>query len=93
MNDLDALLSQPLPSMPDNGFSARVMVEMQLRQLRRERLRNEILTGLVVLGVMILPFTGLGRMAGPAFSQFGMALSSLALGAVLVASARNSARR
>ena len=93
MNDLDALLSRPLPAMPDNGFSARVMAEMQLRQLRRERLRNEILAGLVVLVVMILPFTGLGRMAGPGFTQFGMALSSLALGAVLVFSARSSARR
>ena len=87
------VLSQPLPPVPDKGFSNRVMAEMQLRQLRRERFRNEVLMGLVVLMVMILPFTGAGRMlAAPAFTQFGIILSGLALGAVLVLSARNSAR-
>lgn len=39
MNELDALLSQPLPAVPDNGFSARVMARLQRNEQKNLALR------------------------------------------------------
>ena len=59
-DDLDHLLNQPLAEIPDNGFSGRTMALVELQQLRRSRLRTEVYAGLVILAVMVLPFTPLG---------------------------------
>jgi hypothetical protein len=90
-DDLDILLSQPLAEMPDNGFSRRVadrvLADLEVRRLRRERRWTEIAIGLVVLAVLLLPFTGPGtRVMGFALSIQGAALLSLPLGALVLLS-------
>lgn len=81
---LDTLLSQPLAEMPDNGFSSRVMAQMELQRLRRDRLKTEISAGFVVLAVLILPFTVPGRiLAASAASAGGMTLIGLTVGVLL----------
>lgn len=71
--NLDALLSLPLPDMSDNGFSDRVAARIELRRLRRDRLITEVYVGLVVLVVLVLPFTPLGAaIASLAFTRLGL---------------------
>lgn len=83
-DNLNMLLSQPLPETPDNGFSNRVMAQMELQQLRRDRLKTEISVGLVVLAVLVLPFTAPGQMlAASAATVSGMTLIGLTTGAIL----------
>jgi len=92
--NLDMLLSRPLPETPDNGFSGRVTAQIVLQQLRRDRFKTEIYTGLIVLGVLVLPFTPLGQMlARSAETATGMALIGLTAGAVFTFFTLKTARR
>jgi hypothetical protein len=86
--DLDFALSQPLAELPDNGFSARVMAQLeaerQLKRLRRDRLVTDIAMGLVLLAVLVLPFTPLGQMlAASAFTPTGMTVTAIVLTALV----------
>jgi hypothetical protein len=88
-DDLDHLLNQPLAEIPDNGFSGRTMALVELQQLRRSRLRTEVYVGLVILAVMVLPFTPLGAaLSAAAFTRTGIALIGLAAAAVILVSQR-----
>ena len=87
MQDLDGLLAQPLADMPDNGFSSRVAARVELQRLRRERFLNEVYIGLVLLAVLVLPFTPVGAaVATAAFTPGGVALAALAIGTALLVS-------
>jgi len=82
--DLDLLLSHPLPETPDNGFSNRVIAEIALQQLRRDRFKTEIYSGFIVLAVLVLPFTPLGQMlAASAKTASGMVLVGLTVSVIL----------
>jgi hypothetical protein len=94
---LDTLLSQPLAEMPDNGFSSRVMAqveaEVELQRLRKDRLVTEIGMGLVVLCVLVLPFTPAGALlAASAASTIGMVLVGVACIAATLFAARAVSR-
>jgi hypothetical protein len=83
--DLDGLLAQKLADMPDNGFSGRVAARVELQQLRRARFLTEVYIGLVLLAVLVLPFTPIGAaVAAAAFTPGGMALAGLIIGTALL---------
>jgi len=92
--NLDLLLSRPLAETPDNGFSNRVIAEIALQELRRDRFKTEIYSGLIVLAVLVLPFTAPGRLlAASAATAGGMALVGLTLGAVFTFFSLKAVRR
>lgn len=84
-NDLDTLLSAPLPAIPDNGFSLRVMEKVDARELWRERLT----WGLPALAACALaPFVPLRELTGTVV-HLGPALAgstalSLAAGIIIL---------
>lgn len=85
--NLDTLLSRPLPAMPDNGFSARIAAQVELQQLRRGRFLTELYAGLVVLAALVLPFTPFGRvMSAATFTISGGVLISVALTSIFLLS-------
>lgn len=87
IEDLDALLAQPLADVPDNGFSSRTAALLELQRLRRSRLLTEVYTGLVLLAAIVLPFTPLGAIiTAAAYTHAGIALIGLATGAILLMS-------
>lgn len=57
MNELDALLQTPLTDIADNGFSARVLLRIEKRRLRRQALILAAcpLAALALLPVLLLP--------------------------------------
>jgi len=60
-NDLDTLLSAPLPDVPDNGFSLRVIDKIEARETWRERLT----WGLPALAACaVAPFVPLRELTG-----------------------------
>ena len=59
--NIDELLSQPLPEIPDRHFSAQVMVEMARREIRRARIAAAAWIALAVAAVGTLAATEPGR--------------------------------
>lgn len=59
--NLDQMLSQPLPEIPDRHFSAAVMAEMARQEIRRARIETAAWTLLVVVIVGTLAATEPGR--------------------------------
>jgi hypothetical protein len=87
IEDLDALLAQPLADVPDNGFSSRTAALLEMQRLRRSRFRTEVYAGLVLLAAMVLPFTPLGAaFAAAAYAHAGIALVGLTTGVVMLMS-------
>ena len=86
-DNLDRLLAQPLAEIPDNGFSSRTSALLELQRLRRSRFLTEIYAGLVLLAVLVLPFTQAGSaLASAASTHGGTALIGLATAAILLMS-------
>jgi hypothetical protein len=86
-DDLDRLLAQPLAEISDNGFSSRTSALLELQRLRRSRFLTEIYAGLVVLAVLVLPFTWAGAaLASAASTHAGTVLIGVAAAAILLAS-------
>jgi hypothetical protein len=86
-DEFDRLLAQPLAEIPDNGFSSRTSALLELQRLRRSRFLTEIYAGLVVLAVLVLPFTRIGAaLASAASTHAGTVLIGLGAAAILLAS-------
>lgn len=84
-DSLDRLLSQPLADVPDSGFSARMAMLVEVERLRRAQLKTEIAAGVIVLAMLILPFTGLGRvLAHSLFTLSGAVLAGVLLGGAIL---------
>jgi len=81
--NLDELLNQPLPSVTDDGFSARVMG--RVRALRRQRLFVTWASAAVcvALALLILPWRTIGAELGLVVPQIA-GLFELNLAAALV---------
>ena len=86
MNEqLDDLLSQPLASMADDGFSARVMGDVRAMTRRRILANVAIVAVCAVLAVLILPWRMVGFDLGFIVPQiFDSAAVSLAVAAVIL---------
>jgi hypothetical protein len=67
-SELDALLAQPLPDMPDSGFSARILARIGKAEMRRARF--ELAAWIVLV---------LGMTAAFAFSRPGREMAAMAL--------------
>ena len=84
-NDLDTLLSAPLPDLPDNGFSLHVVNKIEVRETWRERLT----WGLPALAACaVAPFVPLRELTGTVV-HLGPALAgsgalSLAAGVIIL---------
>jgi len=57
--NIDALLSQPLAPVADNGFSARVIARVRRQELRRAVLWGLAVTVFAVLACALLPVPAL----------------------------------
>jgi hypothetical protein len=86
MNEqLDDLLSEPLASVADDGFSARVMGGVRAMTRRRILANVAVVTVCAVLALLILPWRMIGFELGFIVPQiFGSAAVSLAVGAVIL---------
>jgi hypothetical protein len=62
MSDLDQLLREPPREVPDDGFTAKIMVGIAQARIRRARLETVSLTAGVVAVLALLPFTDFGKM-------------------------------
>ncbi len=85
MDNLDTLLSTPLPELPDAGFSMRVASKMEARELRNERLTWG---ALALAAAMVAPFVPLRELTGTV-AHLGPALAgstalSLAVAAIVL---------
>jgi hypothetical protein len=69
MNDLDKLLSQPLPAVADDGFSARVTRRVRLEQLRGHWKTAAAAAVCVVLMIAVLPLHAIGAALGAGLPQ------------------------
>ncbi|GAA0537685.1 hypothetical protein FHS83_003482 [Rhizomicrobium palustre] len=63
MTHLDALLSQPLAPVADNGFSVKVMLRVQREQQRRMVLLGFAITAMVLLLALLIPASALTQLA------------------------------
>lgn len=60
MTELDELLSAPLPSIADNGFSVRVTLRVEQEQFRKKiTLQGIVIAGTLLLLLVALPFLGI----------------------------------
>jgi hypothetical protein len=57
--DIDQLLSQPPPSVRDEGFSQRVLLTLYQKRLRHRNMELAAGAGLVLLALIILPIATL----------------------------------
>ena len=69
MNEFDALLSQPIAAVADNGFSARVMRRVRIEQIRSHGPTIAAFALCAALLVVLLPFHAIGGLLGAAFPQ------------------------
>jgi hypothetical protein len=88
-DDLNTLLSAPLPDIPDNGFSRRVMVRIE-RVRRRDAAVSVAAIGLAALAaVPFLPLEGIFKSLVPAtiilMHQPGLYLAAAAIALSLMA--------
>ncbi|MGA7711405.1 MAG: hypothetical protein WCA81_05850 [Rhizomicrobium sp.] len=68
-DELDILLSEPLASVADNGFSARVMDRVQMyRHLRLAGMAASVAAG-ALLAVLLLPLQSIGAEFGTVIPQ------------------------
>ena len=85
MNDLDKLLSQPLPAVTDNGFCARVARRVRVEQLRRHWKTATLAAVCAVLMILVLPLHLIGAELGATLPLIaGSQAISLAAGVVAV---------
>jgi len=63
-DELDILLSQPLPSVADGGFAARVMYRVRTQQLWRRTLSILGVSACVLLAIVLLPLHSIGTEFG-----------------------------
>lgn len=66
MNEIDELLSRPLPDVPDDGFSARVLARVRTEQRRGWWRVAAVAAACVLLSVLLLPLDAIGREVGAA---------------------------
>lgn len=60
MTEFDELLSAPLPSIADNGFSARVTLRVEQEQFRKKIINQGIIIAAVLVLLLVsLPFLGI----------------------------------
>jgi preprotein translocase subunit SecY len=83
--NLDEMLSQPLPEVPDNGFSARVIVRVK----REERVKAVAIVIAAVAAVTLLcllvPMPAFTATIGVAVLKFGMSpFAALAAGTLVL---------
>lgn len=88
---LDALLSQPLAPVADNGFSAKVMLRVHREQQRRLTMLGLAIAAVVLLLAFLIPATAITQLAAVPASlnallvkltssvQFGVAVAVLIL--------------
>jgi hypothetical protein len=63
-DELDILLSQPLPSVADGGFTARVLHRVQTQQLWHRALSFAGIAACVLLAIVLLPLHSIGTEFG-----------------------------
>jgi len=66
MNRIDDLLSQPLPPVADDGFSARVMGRIAAARRRRQWTSAALMAAGVLAAVLLLPLPTIGEALGSA---------------------------
>ncbi|HTT96539.1 MAG TPA: hypothetical protein VMF58_00700 [Rhizomicrobium sp.] len=84
-DDLDILLSAPLPDVADHGFSMRVVEKIEAREVWNERLTWGLPALVACLAAPFLPlreFAGTVVHLGPALA--GSTALSLAAGAIIL---------
>lgn len=85
-NELDILLSNPLPEIADRGFSARVVNRITAEHLRRARVEATVAVVGVVAVLAILPFTDFGAAITQTTGMIGTSVPVAAALAALVLS-------
>lgn len=84
---IDDLLKQPLPAMPDNGFSAGVMARIKAEQSRHLTLVALGSAAAATLGCLVIPMPELSNQLGDIIVRIGTspAVAAAAAGLVLTA--------
>ena len=83
--NIDDLLNQPLPSVADDGFSARVMGRVRTLRFGRLFVTAASVAVCVVLALLLLPLQSIAEGLNLAFIQAaGSAAVSLAAAAVIL---------
>ena len=70
--ELNELLSRPLPDVPDQGFSARVMAKIARQEMRQARIDALSWIALVLAATGALALTRVGR----EFAAFALSLNA-----------------
>lgn len=86
-NELDALLSDPLPEIADRGFLARVVNRIAAEHIRRNRVEADVAIAGVVAVLAFLPFTYFGGLITQATGAMGTSVPLAAALAAIVLSA------
>jgi hypothetical protein len=83
--NLDEMLSQPLPEMPDNGFSTRVVARVKAEERRKAVAAVIAALAGVTLLCFLVPMPDYTAAIGVALLQFGLSpLASLAVAALVL---------
>ena len=81
-NELDKVLTAPLPEIPDDGFSQRVLLRAMEERTRRERNTTVAIAGAGVLLCALMPFTRFGQAVDSLAIRFGHRLTDAANNAI-----------
>jgi len=85
MNELDDLLSHPVPAVADDGFSAHVMRRVRVAQIRAHWPTAVALLVCIVLLLVVTPLDAIGALFGAAVPHIaGLWALNLAAGLVVV---------
>lgn len=88
MNELDALLAQPLPHVADDGFSDRVMLRVEQKLARQAAVNGVLVAACAAIGLAFLPWHALLAEAARALpgliAQPGIYIGAAALVLTLV---------
>ncbi|HEX3673415.1 MAG TPA: hypothetical protein VHU87_04010 [Rhizomicrobium sp.] len=84
-DDVDALLSQPLPSVADAGFSARTLARIDRWAFHNWLIDAAAVTVCAVMGFLLVPVPALGDLVARLTPQLAASAPvGLALGAILL---------
>jgi hypothetical protein len=85
MNEIDELLSRPLPAVDDDGFSRRVMRRVRADERRRWFVLAAATTACIVLALQILPMQSIAVGLNLAITQAASSLAvSIAAAAIIL---------